>query len=328
MTRSIPWKTHLIICVLLAVFTSSKADPIHEAAESGDVDQIMKLLDGGADVNAPDLDGTPLQWALLANQIDVARLLLKHGANPNVKGWDGTLLESAALNGNTPIVKVLLEHGANPNSGDRSTPLIRAVQKGSLEIVALLITQGADPSLATPDGTTPLHEAARGGKLEIAQRLVDRGADVNALDGLGRPPIHFAVAKNHLDLATYLKKHGAIPGKTVSITGLLASADAVQGKLIAEKQLCIDCHIVDKAGPPLWGVVGRIKGSANDYSYSPSLGNLKGKWTFEALNEFLARPTEVVPGTRMIFRGISDPKMRADVIVYLRSLSNDPVPLP
>ena len=328
MTRSIPWKTHLIICVLLAVFTSSKADPIHEAAESGDVDQIMKLLDGGADVNAPDLDGTPLQWALLANQIDVARLLLKHGANPNVKGWDGTLLESAALNGNTPIVKVLLEHGANPNSGDRSTPLIRAVQKGSLEIVDLLLTQGADPSLATPDGTTPLHEAAQGGKLEIAMRLVDSGANVNALNGIGRPPIHFAVQKNHSDLTAYLKKHGAIPGKTASITGLLASADVVQGKSIAEKQLCVDCHIVDKFGPPLWDVVGRTKGSVNDYSYSPSFGNLKGKWTFEALNEFIARPTEVVPGTKMNFRGISDPKMRADVIVYLRSLSNDPVPLP
>lgn len=328
MTRSIPCKTYLIICLLLAVSTLSKADPIHEAAESGDVDQVMKLLDGGVDVNAPDLDGTPLQWAIFSNQIEVARLLLKRGANPNVKGWDGTLLESAALNGKTEIAKILLEHGANPNSVDRSTPLIRAVQKGSLEIVDLLLNQGADPSLATPDGTTPLHEAARGGKLEIAQRLVDRGADVNALDGLGRPPIHFAVAKNHLDLATYLKKHGAIPGKTVSITGLLASADAAQGKLIAEKQLCIDCHIVDKFGPPLWNVVGRTKGSAKDYTYSAPFAALKGKWTFDELNTFLARPTEVVPGTKMNFIGISDPQTRADVILYLRTLSDDPVPLP
>ena len=328
MTRSIPWKAHLIICVLLTISTLSKADPIHEAAESGDVDQVMKLLDGGADVNAPDLDGTPLRWALLAKQMDVARLLLEHGANPNVKGWDGTLLESAALNGNTEIVKVLLEHGANPNSGDRSTPLIRAVQKGSLEIVDLLLTQGADSGLATPDGTTPLHEAANGGKLDIAQILVDSGANVNALNGLGRPPIHLAVLKNHADLAEYLKKHGATPGKTAPITDLLTSADAAQGKSIAEKQLCVSCHNVDRPGPPLWNVVGSTKGSVNDYSYSPPFEALKGKWTFEALNEFLARPTEVVPGTKMNFVGISDPQMRADVIVYLRSLSNDPVSLP
>ncbi len=328
MTRIINWINKLIIGVLLAAPALSNADPIHEAAESGDVDQILKLLDGGADVNAPDLDGTPLQWALFSNQIEVARLLLKRGANPNVKGWDGTLLESAALNGKTEIAKVLLKHGANPNSGDRSTPLIRAVQKGSLEIIALLLTQDADPSLATPDGTTPLHEAAHGGKLEIAKRLVDSGADVNALNGIGRPAIHFAVEKNHSILAAYLKKHGATPGKIASITDLLASADAAQGKTLAEKQLCVDCHIVDKYGPPLWNVVGRKKGSVNDYSYSPPFEALKGKWSFEALNVFLARPTEVVPGTKMNFRGISDPQMKAEVIVYLRSLSDDPVPLP
>ena len=327
MTKRSYWICGLLICVLVAVSTVTKADPIHEAAEDGDVEQVKKLLDDGADINAPDPDGTPLQWALFFNQTDVARLLLKRGADPNVKGWDGTLLESAALNGNTEIVQLLLEHGGNPNSGDGSTPLNRAVQKGSLEIVDLLLVEGADPTLATSDGYTPLHEAAKSGELEIAQRLVDRGANVNALNAIGWPPIHFAVRQNHAAVAAYLKKQGAVPGETSPITDLLASADLAQGELEKKKQ-CDGCHVVEKYGPPLWNVVGRPRASVKDYAYSAAFQTLEGEWTFDALNEFLARPAEVVPGTKMELRGIGDPQTRANVIAHLRSMSDNPIPLP
>lgn len=192
----------------------------------------------------------------------------------------------------------------------------------------MLIAKGADPSLSKADGTTPLHEAAHSGKLEIAKRLVEHGAEVNALNAIGRPPTHFAAEKDHNDLVKYLKQQGAKPGEISPITELLESADLAQGKLAAEKELCVDCQIVDRYGPPLQDVVGRTKASVSGYKYSSAFAKLEGAWTFEALNEFLARTTEVVPGTRMNFRGISNPQTRANVILYLRSLSDNPVPLP
>src|SRR4029453_13881331 len=53
-----------------------------------------------------------------------------------------------------------------------------------------------------------------------------------------------------------------------------------------------------------------------------------GKWTFEELDKFLANPRRDVPGTAMTFAGIERDRQRADVIAYLRTLSDNPVPLP
>ena len=65
------------------------------------------------------------------------------------------------------------------------------------------------------------------------------------------------------------------------------------------------------------------------FNYSPALEKFKGQpWTYEALNEWLFKPSQVAPGTRMTFAGIPSAKDRANVIAYLRTLSQDPVPLP
>ncbi len=332
MTNKAYWIGCLLASLVIATSTVSKADPIHEAAVDGDVEQVKQLLIGGADVNAPDPNGTPLQWALFANQTRVVRLLLEYGADSNIDGPTGTPLQMAVLSGNTEIVQLLLEHGGNPNRGDRSTPLIAATQKGSLEIVELLLARGADPTFATFGGTTPLHEAAMRGELEIAHRLVDRGADVNALTaGLGKPPIHFAITNQHAALAAYLKKQGAAPGKIAPIRDLFASADLAQGESVTKKE-CVRCHYLEKGknyyGPSLWNVLGRPRGSVNDFAYSRTFKTLGGVWTFGALNEFIARPFEVIPGSKMGFPGIADPQTRANVIAYLRSLSDNPAPFP
>ena len=170
------------------------------------------------------------------------------------------------------------------------------------------------------------------GELEIAQRLVDHGADVNTLDAIGRPAIHFAMGTQHGAVAAYLRKKGAAPGKIVPITDLLASGDLAQGELETEKNCGLGCHSLEKNkhehGPSLWNVVGRLKGSVKDFNYSPAFSTLGGTWTFEALNEFVARPTEVIPGIRLMEAGITDPQTRANIIAYLRTLSDNPKPLP
>ena len=117
-----------------------------------------------------------------------------------------------------------------------------------------------------------------------------------------------------------------------SVLPLLASADAVAGEKVVKK--CTACHTLDqgganKIGPNLWNIVGRSIASADGYSYS---GDLEGKsgesWTYEHLDGFLHKPKDWAPGTKMSFAGLKKIKDRADLIVYLRSLSDSPTPLP
>jgi cytochrome c len=53
-----------------------------------------------------------------------------------------------------------------------------------------------------------------------------------------------------------------------------------------------------------------------------------GTWTYDELNNFLANPRRDIPGTAMTFAGIDRERQRADVVAYLRTLSDDPAPLP
>jgi cytochrome c len=53
-----------------------------------------------------------------------------------------------------------------------------------------------------------------------------------------------------------------------------------------------------------------------------------GTWTFEELDKFLTHPQSYIPGTKMTFAGIQSDKQRGDLIAYLRTLSDSPVPLP
>ena len=64
-------------------------------------------------------------------------------------------------------------------------------------------------------------------------------------------------------------------------------------------------------------MVGRRVGSAKDFSYSPAIANLRGKWTKDRLDAFLANPRGAVPGTTMEFDGISDQSQREQLIAFL-----------
>jgi cytochrome c len=112
---------------------------------------------------------------------------------------------------------------------------------------------------------------------------------------------------------------------------LLAQASPEEGE--AEARKCVACHSFEpggpsKIGPPLWDVVGRDIASVEGFAYSDALLAKEGEWTFEALDEFIADPRGWAPGTKMAFAGIKDPGARADVLVYLRTLADEPVPLP
>lgn len=119
--------------------------------------------------------------------------------------------------------------------------------------------------------------------------------------------------------------------KAEPIAVRLAGADADKGK--GGTKACQACHSFEKGGPnkvgpDLWNVVEREKAHAAGFDYSPGLKEKGGTWTYEDLDHFLESPKAYVKGTKMAFAGIGSPTERANVIAYLRTLSDSPKPLP
>lgn len=124
---------------------------------------------------------------------------------------------------------------------------------------------------------------------------------------------------------------GAAKPAAAPIANLLASASIQRGEQTAHE--CQLCHNLGKGegvkiGPPLYGVVGRRVASVPGFNYSSALKAKGGTWSFDALNTWLTNPQADVPGTLMTFAGIESEHERADVIAYLNSNSDHPLPLP
>ena len=117
------------------------------------------------------------------------------------------------------------------------------------------------------------------------------------------------------------------------IADRLTSADAKAGQADTMKLGCVACHTFNEGGraglgPNLYGVVGGPHAHMEGYSYSAALKAHQGPWSYEELDKWLTKPAAYAPGTKMTFVGVPDPKVRAEVIAYLRSLAANPEPLP
>ena len=115
------------------------------------------------------------------------------------------------------------------------------------------------------------------------------------------------------------------------MTVLLASASAAAGGKQFKK--CKACHTTNEGGkngigPNLWDVVGRAKAARPGFRFSDALKGKGGAWTYDHLDRFLAKPKDFAPGTKMSFAGLKKAGDRANVIIFLRSLSDSPKPLP
>ena len=110
----------------------------------------------------------------------------------------------------------------------------------------------------------------------------------------------------------------------------MAGASAAAGERRAA--LCKSCHTFEQGGasgtgPHLWDIVGRPVAGVSGFNYSGALQEYAGVWSYERLDCYLKNSQECVPGTAMVQRFPRD-SQRAELLVYLGSLSDTPVAPP
>jgi cytochrome c len=116
-----------------------------------------------------------------------------------------------------------------------------------------------------------------------------------------------------------------------AVLAALPKANADAGRDVFKK--CLACHTPNKdgrnlVGPNLWGVVGRKIAQTQGFNYSEAMRGHAGNWTWEELAKYLHSPAQTVPGNRMQFPGVKDNSDLADLLAYLRTLSDSPPALP
>ena len=116
------------------------------------------------------------------------------------------------------------------------------------------------------------------------------------------------------------------------IATLLQTADPAKGEAAAKP--CVACHTFEKGGqnkvgPNLWDTVNRPIASHAGFAYSDALkAKANQQWTFDELNAFIHDPRSYAPGTKMTYAGMKRDNTRADLLAYLRTLSDNPAALP
>ncbi|XP_036373449.1 protein phosphatase 1 regulatory subunit 12A-like isoform X2 [Megalops cyprinoides] len=193
------------------------------ACSSGDTEEVLRMLDRGADINYANVDGlTALHQACIDDNIDMVTFLVEHGASinqPDNEGW--IPLHAAASCGYMDIAEYLISQGANVGvvNSEGETPLDIAEEEAMEELLQNEINrQGVDIEAArkeeerimlrdarqwlnsgqindvrhTKSGGTALHVAAAKGYSEVLKLLIQAGYDVNIKDYDGWTPLHAA----------------------------------------------------------------------------------------------------------------------------------------
>ncbi len=115
------------------------------------------------------------------------------------------------------------------------------------------------------------------------------------------------------------------------IAAFLANADIAAGEQSFAK--CAACHNIvpggaNALGPALYGVMGNPIAGTAGYAFSDALSSKGGTWGWEEMSDWIASPRSFAPGTKMTFAGISNPQERANLLAFMNSRDDSPLPIP
>ncbi|XP_021330672.1 protein phosphatase 1 regulatory subunit 12A isoform X1 [Danio rerio] len=208
------------------------------ACSSGDTEEVLRMLDRGADINYANVDGlTALHQACIDDNVDMVTFLVEHGAcinQPDNEGW--IPLHAAASCGYLDIAEYLISQGASVGvvNSEGETPLDIAEEEAMEELLQNEINrQGVDIEAArkeeerimlrdarqwlnsgqindvrhTKSGGTALHVAAAKGYAEVLKLLIQAGYDVNIKDYDGWTPLHAAAHWGKEEACRILVEH-------------------------------------------------------------------------------------------------------------------------
>ena len=177
---------------------------------------------------------TPFLLAVRQGRKEILPLLIANGANLNAKDekgetplcnaiggrswYDKTPEEKATNDANDmEIVMLLIKNGADVKKANKDGTLLHYVAaRGWYEVAELLIAKGANVNARyykgegrIYDGYTALHFAAENGHTDIVKLLITNGANVNAKEGSGETPLCIAASKGYRNIAEFLIAKGA-----------------------------------------------------------------------------------------------------------------------
>ncbi|MFJ7971709.1 ankyrin repeat domain-containing protein [Psychrobacillus sp. NPDC096389] len=189
------------------------------AATEGDIETVLELLEGGANINATNNQGvTAVMAATQKNNVDTVKILIEQGADIDIRNnnMDNVLLYAGA-EGLLEILKLAIQAGADTTITNRfgGTALIPASDRGHVDIVEELLTNSdTDVNHLNNLHWTALLEAVILGDgkenyQEIVQLLVEHGADVNISDRDGVTPLEHAERRGFKEIERILKEAGA-----------------------------------------------------------------------------------------------------------------------
>ena len=250
------------LCCLVVAFGSVAApgaagSDVADAAMAGDREAVRALLQAGADVEAPQIDGTTaLHWAVRRDDLDIAGLLIRAGADVVAANRTGsTPMQLATLNGNGAMIERLLDAGAEvdaPLNPDGDTALMMAARTGRPEVVRLLLDRGADVDARESwGGTTALMWAVSEGHAEVVGLLIAAGADVDARSRIY--PVADAAGSEGPEPEDAVPDAAPVAYSNGGFTPLLFAAregDIASARLLLAAGAEVDAVASDGKGPP------------------------------------------------------------------------------
>lgn len=177
--------------------------------------EIVKLLiEYGANVNTSYNDDFVLTWATFNNYTDIVRLLIEKGANIECYNPVGCTPLIIASNGNYEICEFLIQNGADVNarrsktSNKDWTSLMYASYYSKLDIMNLLLENGALIDIRTPSLHSAYLIAAQYGTPDAVELLINNGAELNCTDSDGDSALICAAKYEQTDNIKLLIEYG------------------------------------------------------------------------------------------------------------------------